>query len=81
MAPTVQRTTLASRMRSVDGDQSSGDLPRCPACDDVLGVYEPIMHVVDTRPRLTSRAAEPGIASSEGQCYHLGCYEHLVGES
>jgi hypothetical protein len=52
-------------------------LPRCPACEDVLGVYEPIMHVLGTYARRTSRAAEPTVSSGEGQCYHLGCYERL----
>jgi hypothetical protein len=47
----------------------------------VLGVYEPIMHVLGGYARVTSRAAEPGVSSSEGQCYHVDCYERLVGES
>ena len=57
------------------------ELPRCPACDDVLGVYEPIMHVLGADARLTSRAAEPDVSSGDGQCFHVDCYERLVGES
>ena len=38
------------------------------------------MHVFGGYARLTSRAAEPGVPSSEGHCYHLDCYERLVGE-
>ena len=37
------RSTTSSSTSSETG--TTGDLPRCPACDDVLGVYEPIMHV------------------------------------
>ena len=48
--------------------------------DDVLGVYEPIMHVLHGYARPTSRAAEPGVPSAEGQCYRVDCYERLVGE-
>ncbi len=46
----------------------------------MLGVYEPIMHVLGGYARVTSRAAEPGVSSAEGQCYHADCYQRLVGE-
>jgi hypothetical protein len=62
------------------GEWGSDELPRCVACKDVLGVYEPIMHVLGGYARLTSRAAEPGAPSLEGNCYHIDCYERLVGE-
>ena len=62
------------------GEGCRDEQPRCPACDDVLGVYEPIMHVFGGYARLTSRAAEPGVPSSEGRCFHLDCYERLAGE-
>jgi hypothetical protein len=81
MARRVKRATLEPRMSLPEGDWSLDELPRCPACGDVLGVYEPIVHVLGTHARRTSRAAEPSVSSSEGQCYHLGCYERLVGES
>ena len=51
-----------------------------PDATDVLGVYEPIMHVLGGYARVTSRAAEPGVLSAEGQCYHADCYQRPVGE-
>ncbi len=62
------------------GERRRDEPPRCARCDDVLGVYEPIMHVLGGNARLTSRAAEPGVASGEGQWYHAECYERLVGD-
>ena len=62
------------------GERSVHEPPRCAGCDDVLGVYEPIMHVLGGYARVTSRAAEPGVSSAEGECYHADCYQRLVGE-
>ena len=56
-------------------------MPRCVTCEDVIGVYEPLVHIDRGLARRTSRAAEPGVTDSSGQCYHLDCYERLVGES
>ena len=53
--------------------------PRCPVCDDIIGVYEPLMHLGGDVATRSSRAAEPEICSS-GQCYHLACYERWVDE-
>ncbi len=54
--------------------------PRCPACDDIIGVYEPLVHLRDGFAMRTSRAAEPEICSA-GQCFHLECYERLADEA
>lgn len=62
------------------GEWCGDEPPRCAGCEDVLGVYEPIMHVLGGYARVTSRAAEPGVSSAEGQCYHADCYQRLVGE-
>ena len=51
--------------------------PRCGACRDVIGVYEPLVQVLDGLPRQTSVAAEPQVECSGTGCYHLGCYEAL----
>ena len=59
---------------------SPNSVPRCGACDDVLGVYEPIVCVLDGTVRHTSRAAEPLPAHPGERCYHLGCYESLDPE-
>ncbi len=50
--------------------------PRCPVCDDIIGVYEPLMHLGGDVATRSSRAAEPAICLS-GQCYHPACYERL----
>jgi len=49
---------------------------RCTHCGEVIGVYEPVIHVVGGRPEKTSRAAEPSLSTgSAGPIYHLLCYE------
>ena len=55
--------------------------PRCTACDDVIGVYEPLIHVVGGAARRTSLTADPEVCSSGGRCYHLECYERLADEA
>lgn len=59
----------------------SDALPRCTACDDVIGVYEPLVHTLGASAHRTSRAVEPGVFASDGECFHLDCYERLVGKS
>jgi hypothetical protein len=49
-------------------------------CDDVIGVYEPLMHLGGGFATRSSRAAEPEICSN-GQCFHLVCYERLADEA
>ena len=48
---------------------------RCEWCGDVIGVYEPLVHVIDGEARRTSRAAEPGIIAEAGLFYHGKCCE------
>ena len=55
-----------------------GARPRCVACGDVIGVYEPLMHVIGAAARRTSLAADPDACSGDGDCYHAGCYERFV---
>ena len=59
---------------------SSDGAPRCGACNDVIGVYEPLVHVLDGSVRHTSRAAEPLLAYPGEGLYHLRCYESLDPE-
>lgn len=54
--------------------------PRCPICNDVIGVYEPLMHLGGGFATRTSRGAEPEICSS-GECYHLECYERCADKA
>jgi hypothetical protein len=53
---------------------SMGQVPRCACCDDVIGVYEPVVVVEDGGARKTSYAAEPELAREEGKHYHDACY-------
>ncbi len=50
----------------------------CSRCGTVLGVYEPLVCVVDGRVRRTSRAADPALIRRAEACYHAACYERRV---
>jgi hypothetical protein len=55
--------------------------PRCPHCGEVIGVYEPLVVVIDGVPRETSRAAEPEVSATAGRAiYHSACHESLDGD-
>jgi len=58
----------------------SGQRPRCAVCHDVIGVYEPLVHVFEGLVWRTSRAAEPAVAGAAGTLYHAGCYERMGTE-
>jgi hypothetical protein len=49
--------------------------PTCAGCGDVIGVYEPIFHLLGLQVRKTSRAAEPAACRGDGLCYHADCYQ------
>ena len=53
---------------------------RCAECDDVIGVYEPLVHVCGGAARRTSCAADPEVSCASGRRYHLTCYERLLEE-
>jgi hypothetical protein len=46
----------------------------CSRCGDVIGMYEPLILVEESRARQTSRAAEPALARERGLHYHRECY-------
>jgi hypothetical protein len=48
--------------------------PRCAACQDVIGVYEPAVVILDGVARHTSRAADRSLRGADEPCYHLACY-------
>lgn len=52
---------------------------RCRDCDDVIGVYEPMVVVTDGEARNTSRAAEEHPGGLD-ECYHHACYLQGHGE-
>lgn len=53
---------------------------RCHHCDDVIGVYEPMVVLTDGQARNTSRAAEQDDREPVGECYHQACYTQVGGE-
>ena len=55
--------------------QSTRPRPRCAACRDVIGVYEPLVHVLGDLAWRTSLAAEPAVTAAGGDLYHADCYE------
>jgi hypothetical protein len=50
---------------------------RCRHCGEVIGVYEPLVMLVEGRIHETSRARDPGAAEGLGDHYHRGCHERL----
>jgi hypothetical protein len=54
--------------------------PRCRHCEDVIGVYEPMVVLADGRARRTSRAAEQDLGEHMDECYHHACYVQAHGE-
>jgi len=65
-------------MLSQDSGSEHGQPLRCAACGDVVGVYEPLVEVLDGLPRRTSRGSEPDVCRSGGECYHVACFEGEV---
>jgi hypothetical protein len=60
---------------SANAHTPGGPPPSCARCGDVIGVYEPLVEVLGELARQTSRAAEPGVCTTGGTCYHRACYE------
>jgi hypothetical protein len=48
----------------------------CEGCGQVIGVYEPLVHVVGGIAHKTSRAADPYLTQSQADAYfHLACMD------
>jgi hypothetical protein len=53
---------------------------RCQQCNDVIGMYEPMIVLSGGQARKTSRATERNSATEVvgefpvGECYHRACY-------
>jgi hypothetical protein len=45
----------------------------CPVCDDVIGVYEPVVVIDQSRARNTSLANEPSLGHGEQIVMHGNC--------
>lgn len=52
---------------------------RCRHCNDVIGVYEPMIVLKDGQAHETSRAVEQDTGPI-GECYHQECYAQVQGE-
>lgn len=50
---------------------------RCAHCSDVIGVYEPLVRVLNGRTYETSRALQPVSCDQGAEHYHRACYERL----
>jgi hypothetical protein len=53
---------------------------RCHHCQDVIGVYEPMIVLSDGRAHNTSRAAGQDDREPVGECYHRACYTEAHGQ-
>jgi hypothetical protein len=83
MAPLHGWPTLVLGMPRCDAERSeysqpATERPRCVACRDVIGVYEPLVHVLGNLVWRTSLAAEPGVVGAGGTLYHLDCHTRLA---
>jgi hypothetical protein len=71
MATLAARATLPLHMDAMEREAAP---LRCAGCGGVIGVYEPIVHVVGGIANKTSRAAEPALRHAEpGSLFHLAC--------
>jgi len=60
-----------------DGKRRVSETLRCHCCGEVIGVYEPLVTLIEGRPYETSRALAPDTVDSANDCYHRACYERL----
>ena len=56
------------------------DVLRCQSCGEVIGVYEPLVRLLDGCANESSRALEPGSSERYGEHYHRACYERLEND-
>lgn len=54
--------------------------PRCSHCGEVIGVYEPLVVLVQGQARETSRLLEPLVGSHADVQYHRACFDRLDGD-
>jgi len=60
---------------------ASDETPLCERCGDVIGVYEPMIRVVDGSPVRTSRAAQDAARENgDGPAFHADCYDRSLRE-
>ena len=61
---------MAATERDLAGDATL----RCAKCEEIIGVYEPLVHVFGGIAHRTSRAAEPEIVHAR-PVYHAACWD------
>jgi hypothetical protein len=49
---------------------------RCRDCGERIGLYEPLVALVEGQAQETSRTADPRIAETHA-CYHRSCFERV----
>jgi hypothetical protein len=55
--------------------EAAGEAPlRCVKCGDIIGVYEPVVHISGGVAHRTSRAADPEILHARA-VYHADCWD------
>jgi hypothetical protein len=57
---------------------TSSERYRCARCDEVIGVYEPMVVIVDGEALHGSRAALGDAPASDGPRYHGACFAQLA---
>jgi len=76
MAPAQLDVIVGDTVRELHHQSLSPSPPRCQQCDEIIGVYEPLVMARDGVPHTTSIAAEPHLFPAVEVCYHGACYEH-----
>jgi hypothetical protein len=56
------------------------DSLNCQLCEETIGVYEPLITLIDGRTHETSRAAGHRPDALWGPCFHRLCFEHQQTE-
>jgi hypothetical protein len=68
---------LLSRMES-GVDPQAAKPTTCSRCGAVMGVYEPLVCLVEGRLRRSSRAADPELLKLAAACHHATCFERSI---
>jgi hypothetical protein len=72
--------STSSIHRPIREPPPASQLLRCNQCGEVIGVYEPLVRLLDGRAHASSRALEPASSDRGGEHYHRACYERLGEE-
>jgi len=52
---------------------------RCQHCEEVIGMYEPMVVIDEAGARSSARLDEQAGAGPPGECYHRDCYVRVYG--